>query len=223
MDPQLIFTLVGFVLTLMVLLLHLWRQFSLPPGRIPLCWRVRRLRGRAGDRSGHPAATDLPTTDGGPYRRESSGGYPAHLRHAPPDQAFATTGSPGQHPHGLPGGSSGLLSPSAEPFSAPCWARSAAQPNRSTSPILPIRWAGWSEGLVILVGAVGTLMYFQFGANTRPDQPPRRAPVVEGLALVGQVFIEITLGALFAGVYAAAITALVERWLEIITTIAKFF
>ena len=77
------------------------------------------------------------------------------------------------------------------------------------------------EGLVILVGAVGTLMYFQFGANTRPDRPPRRAPVVEGLALIGQVFIGITLGALFAGVYAAAITALVERWLEIITTIAN--
>jgi len=99
--------------------------------------------------------------------------------------------------------------------------RGAAEPFNLTDPANS--FGGMLEGLVILVGAVGTLMYFQFGANTRPDQPPRRAPVVEGLALIGQVFIGITLGALFAGVYAAAITALVERWLEIITTIAKFF
>ena len=99
--------------------------------------------------------------------------------------------------------------------------RGAAEPFNLTDPANSL--GGMLEGLVILVGAVGTLVYFQFGANTRPDQPPRRAPVVEGLALVGQVFIGITLGALFAGVYAAAITALVERWLEIITTIAKFF
>ena len=99
--------------------------------------------------------------------------------------------------------------------------RGAAEPFNLTDPANSL--GGMLEGLVILVGAVGTLVYFQFGANTRPDQPPRRAPLVEGLALVGQVFIGITLGALFAGVYAAAITALVERWLEIITTIAKLF
>lgn len=98
--------------------------------------------------------------------------------------------------------------------------RGAAEPFNLTDPANSL--GGMLEGLVILVGAVGTLVYFQFGANTRPDQPPRRAPLVEGLALVGQVFIGITLGALFAGVYAAAITALVERWLEIITTIANF-
>ncbi len=99
--------------------------------------------------------------------------------------------------------------------------RGAAEPFNMTDPTNS--FGGMLEGLVILVGAVGTLVYFQFGANTRPDQPPRRAPLVEGLALVGQIFIGITLGALFAGVYAAAITALVERWLEIITTIAKLF
>jgi hypothetical protein len=35
--------------------------------------------------------------------------------------------------------------------------------------------------------------------------------VVELLARIGQIFIAITLGALFAGIFAASITALIER------------
>jgi hypothetical protein len=84
-------------------------------------------------------------------------------------------------------------------------------------------FGGLLEGLILLIGAASTLVYFQFSATARPDQPPRRAPWIEGVSLAGQVFIGITLGALFAGVYAAAITALVERWLFIFTTIANFF
>ncbi len=99
--------------------------------------------------------------------------------------------------------------------------RGAAEPFNLSDPANS--FSGLLEGLVVLVGAVGTLVYFQFGANTRPDQLPRRAPVVESLAVVGQVFIGITLGALFAGVYAAAVTALVERWLDLLKTIVSFF
>jgi hypothetical protein len=67
----------------------------------------------------------------------------------------------------------------------------------------------------ILVGTVCTLAYFNFGAVARPTvaatEPPHRAPVVELLARIGQIFIAITLGALFAGIFAASITALIER------------
>jgi hypothetical protein len=43
------------------------------------------------------------------------------------------------------------------------------------------------------------------------DQAAERQPWIEGLSKVGQVFIAITFGALFAGVYTAALTAFIER------------
>jgi hypothetical protein len=67
------------------------------------------------------------------------------------------------------------------------------------------------NALLILVGAVTALFFFYFGAKTNPNQPPRRSQIIEGAARVGQVFIGITLGALFAGVYSSALTALIER------------
>jgi hypothetical protein len=67
------------------------------------------------------------------------------------------------------------------------------------------------DGVFILVGVISTLMYFYFGAKPRPNAPPERSRMVEVLARIGQVFIGITLGALFAGVYSAALTAFIER------------
>ncbi len=74
---------------------------------------------------------------------------------------------------------------------------------------------GW--GAFVLVGTISTLVYFQFSARTRPAAPvsaetrPRRAAVLELTAQIGQIFIGITLGAMFAGVFTAAVSALVER------------
>ncbi len=67
------------------------------------------------------------------------------------------------------------------------------------------------EAGLILVGTLTTLIYFQFGARPRPDQAPRRSSLVEGLAWVGQIFIAVSLGAVFAGIYTTALTSLVER------------
>ena len=75
------------------------------------------------------------------------------------------------------------------------------------------------DAIVMLVGTVATLAYFQFTARTRPNQPTVRPAVVEGLARIGQLFIAVTLGALFAGVTAAALTALIERLGFIQTTL----
>jgi hypothetical protein len=86
--------------------------------------------------------------------------------------------------------------------------------------------ARFLEGIFLLVGIISTLAYFQFSARTRPvvsadaaapadgvgvSTAARRTLSLELLARAGQVFIGITLGAMFAGVYTAAITALIER------------
>ena len=67
------------------------------------------------------------------------------------------------------------------------------------------------NAVLILVGTLTALFYFYFGAKTNLNQPPRRSQLIEVMAHVGQVFIGITLGALFAGVYSSALTALIER------------
>ena len=68
------------------------------------------------------------------------------------------------------------------------------------------------QGSVIMVGTISTLAYFHFGVRSGTDQNPKRAKWIDVLALIGQVFIAITLGALFAGVYAASLAALIERY-----------
>jgi 4-amino-4-deoxy-L-arabinose transferase-like glycosyltransferase len=65
-------------------------------------------------------------------------------------------------------------------------------------------------GAIMLVGTVTTLVYFHFGAKTTAGGP-QRSKLVIWLGWIGQVFIAITLGVLFAGVFAAALTALIER------------
>ncbi len=83
-------------------------------------------------------------------------------------------------------------------------------------------FGGLFEGLLVLIGTIGTLAYFQFSASNRSTQPAARSPIVESLAIVGQVFIGVTLGAVFAGVYAASLTALMDRIQFILTAIAQF-
>lgn len=78
------------------------------------------------------------------------------------------------------------------------------------------------EGSIVLVGAVTTLAYFHFGARATPAGP-RRGKLVQGLGWIGQIFIAITFGALFAGVYAAAMTALIERIHFLWTFLGSFF
>jgi hypothetical protein len=65
-------------------------------------------------------------------------------------------------------------------------------------------------GVIMLVGTITTLVYFHFGAKATAGGP-QRSKLVIWLGWIGQVFIAITLGVLFAGVFAAAMTALIER------------
>ncbi len=74
------------------------------------------------------------------------------------------------------------------------------------------------EAVLVLIGTICTLAYFHFGARVKNEQPPARPVYVETLAQIGQLFLAITLGSVFAGVFAAAITALIER-LDFIRTV----
>jgi hypothetical protein len=68
-----------------------------------------------------------------------------------------------------------------------------------------------TKGGLILVGTLVTLAYFHFGTRQHPNQPPSRPKWLEWVGWVGQAVIAMTFGVLFAGVYSAALTALIER------------
>jgi hypothetical protein len=76
-----------------------------------------------------------------------------------------------------------------------------------------------SSGAVILAGTIFTLIYFHFGARPKADGSMHRLGLIEVMAWAGRIFIGITLGAIFAGVYAAALTALIERIASLINFI----
>jgi hypothetical protein len=79
------------------------------------------------------------------------------------------------------------------------------------------------EGSVLLIGTVFTLASFHFSAGRAADGAPKRNRIIDGIAWVGRIFIAITFGALFAGVYMSALTAMIERLSSILNFIRGFF
>ncbi len=73
------------------------------------------------------------------------------------------------------------------------------------------RWEVLFNGLVILLGTVSTLAYFHFGAGDQKAGVPRQSKVLRLLSGMGQAFIAVAFGVFFAGVFMAALTALVDR------------
>jgi len=78
------------------------------------------------------------------------------------------------------------------------------------------------EAVVMLAGTALTLIYFQFSAKRAPDGTIKRNVIVEVLAWGGRVFIAVTFGVLFAGVYMAAMTAMLERLSSMINFVKPF-
>lgn len=76
--------------------------------------------------------------------------------------------------------------------------------------------AAFVIGLCALIGTIVTLAYFQFTVRGGETSTGKRGQFASILALLGKVFISITLGAIFAGVLAATLTALVDRVISII-------
>lgn len=67
------------------------------------------------------------------------------------------------------------------------------------------------NGFMIVLGTITTLIYFHFGTRSMPGQTDRQQPTIKILGRIGHIFIALTLGVLFAGVYVSALSALVER------------
>jgi len=64
---------------------------------------------------------------------------------------------------------------------------------------------GWVvNALLILIGTITSLAYFHFGVRSRGDQTAQRPLWIEIFSQIGQVFIAVAFGTLFAGAYAAA-------------------
>lgn len=75
-------------------------------------------------------------------------------------------------------------------------------------------WLRILESVVMLIGVVGTLSYFHFGRRRLDNhemQAKARPWIFEVLGKVGQVFIGIALGAVFAGIFSTALLALIDR------------
>ena len=68
------------------------------------------------------------------------------------------------------------------------------------------------DAIFILAGTLTTLIYFQFTTPKIVDKPTPRQQGIQIIGWIGQAFIAVTFGALFAGVYLAALSALIERF-----------
>src|SRR4030065_1815842 len=84
---------------------------------------------------------------------------------------------------------------------------------------------GWFiNGLVVLVGTATTLIYFHFGIKRQEEGVPVQRSVVLGyLSTAGQGFIFVPLGVLFAGVYIAALSAVIDRVRFLWDIVIRFF
>jgi len=74
------------------------------------------------------------------------------------------------------------------------------------------------EGIFILLGTVSTIAFFQFGTGSGKNGVTNRPKFIQGVSKIGQVFIMITLGAVFAGVLLTALSALIDRLVFTIQT-----
>jgi len=72
-------------------------------------------------------------------------------------------------------------------------------------------------GVILLIGAVSSLMYFQFSTITEGENQSVLAKILFYFKKVGTVFIGITLGSIFASVIISSGLALIERVSFIIT------
>ena len=67
------------------------------------------------------------------------------------------------------------------------------------------------NGFFLTLGTITTLIYFHFSTRSQPEKPDQSKTLLRKAGQVGEIYIAITFGALFAGVYLAALAALVDR------------
>jgi hypothetical protein len=74
-----------------------------------------------------------------------------------------------------------------------------------------LSWTTIINGVMMILGTLTTLIFFQYNAIRTRDGKIRRRFGIEVLASIGKVIVAISFGAIFAGVLSAAVTAMVER------------
>lgn len=67
------------------------------------------------------------------------------------------------------------------------------------------------NGFLISIGVISTLLYFWYLARRRPDGTIQRGLVLRAISTLGQGFIIVTLGALYAGAILTSLTIFSER------------
>jgi len=67
------------------------------------------------------------------------------------------------------------------------------------------------QGLLIILGTVTALGYFHFGLHFRDTDRNRISLIRKTTFYVGGIFIAITLGVVYAGIYSAALVAMIDR------------
>jgi heme/copper-type cytochrome/quinol oxidase subunit 2 len=67
------------------------------------------------------------------------------------------------------------------------------------------------QATIMFFGTILTLAAFHFTTGRAPDGSVKKNGFLDGLGTAGRLFISITLGVLFAGVYVASLTAMIER------------
>lgn len=68
-----------------------------------------------------------------------------------------------------------------------------------------------ANAAVILIATLTTLIYFHFSWQRESGQTTKINHFIRGIGKVGQIFIAITFGSLFTGVYFSALAAYIER------------
>lgn len=76
--------------------------------------------------------------------------------------------------------------------------------------------------VILLIGTITSLAYFQFGMRGKNLDKPRQSKLMIFISRIGQIFIAITLGGLFTGAMLAALTALIERLSTLWNTVTLF-
>jgi hypothetical protein len=78
------------------------------------------------------------------------------------------------------------------------------------------------NGVILLLGTISTLTYFRFGVLRTPTGELRRDRLTTVLAGIGQFFIALTFGAMYAGALAASLVILAERLQFVLNVVSGF-
>lgn len=84
-------------------------------------------------------------------------------------------------------------------------------------------WVLIAESLFILIATVSTLVYFQFISKKQGDMQRGGVTWQQRIGNLGEIFIAITFGTIFAKILITALTAFVGRINEIITAFMTIF